>query len=64
MANVAGGTVHREVEVKVNTGDWLPKRTRHKRLAAAELEAAQVRDRGSEPRVVRVAGDGTREEVD
>ena len=55
--------MHYEVEVRMNTGDWLPKRTRHELLADAKLEAAQVRDRGGEPRIVRVAGDGTREVI-
>jgi hypothetical protein len=55
--------MHYEVEVRMNTGDWLAKRERHELLADAELEAAEVRERGGEPRIVRVAGDGTREVV-
>jgi len=55
--------MHYEVEVKVNTGEWLPKRTRYKLLADAKIEAAQVEDRGGKRRVVRVAGDGSREVV-
>jgi hypothetical protein len=56
--------VHYEVEVRVNMGDWLAKRERHRLLMDAELEADQVRDRGGEPRIVRVATDGTREVVE
>ena len=55
--------MHYEVEVRMNTGDWLAKRERHKLLADAELEADQVRDRGGEPRIVRVDEDGSREVV-
>jgi hypothetical protein len=55
--------MHYEVEVRVDTGDRLPKRTRHELLADAKLEAAQVEDRGGEPRIVQVADDGTRKVV-
>ena len=55
--------MHYEVEVRVNTGDWLAKRERHRLLMNAQLEADQVRDRGGEPRIVRVDKDGTREVV-
>jgi hypothetical protein len=55
--------MHYEVEVRMNTGDWLAKRERHKLLMDAQLEADQVRDRGGEPRIVRVDKDGSREVV-
>ncbi len=54
---------HYEVERRTNAGSWVSLRKRFKLLADARLEAEMVRDRGSEPRLVRVAGDGTREVV-
>ncbi len=56
--------MHYEVERRTNAGSWISLRKRFKLLADAKLEAAQVEDRGSQPRIVRVSGDGTRKVVE
>ncbi len=56
--------MHYEVERRTNAGSWISLRKRFKLLADAKLEAAQVDDRGSQTRIVRIASDGTREVVE
>ncbi len=55
--------MHYEVEVRTATGGWLRKRSEHKLLAAAMLEAERARATGGVARIVQVADDGTRRVV-
>ena len=55
-----GVRMHYEIELRTAAGGWLRRRGRSRLLAGAGHEAERVRREGGEPRVVRVADDGTR----